>query len=72
MAIIQSMQNHGLGKTLLQFAENFCWQNNFTTLTLHARAYAMDFYLKQGYQICSEEFMEIGLPHVKMYKMVGF
>ena len=71
MAIIPSMQNLGLGRTLLQFAENYCWKNGYTTLTLHARFYAMDFYLKQGYQICSEEFMEIGLPHVKMHKTVG-
>lgn len=33
---------------------------------LEAQCYAVGFYEKEGFKVCSEEFLEDGIPHVKM------
>lgn len=33
---------------------------------IEAQCYAVGFYEKEGFQICSEEFLEDGIPHVQM------
>lgn len=68
MVIASDNQNQGLGQALLKFAESYCWKKSYRLLTLHARTTAVDFYIKQGYQICSDKFVEVGLPHFKMKK----
>lgn len=68
MVIQPEMQNMGLGKFLLNHVESYCWHKGYQSFELHARAYAIEFYQKQGYLIDSNEFYEIGLPHFKMIK----
>lgn len=33
---------------------------------IEAQTYAIGFYEREGFKICSEEFLEEGIPHVKM------
>ena len=33
---------------------------------LEAQTYAIPFYERLGFKVCSEEFLEDGIPHVKM------
>lgn len=33
---------------------------------LEAQTYAIGFYEREGFKVCSEEFLEDGIPHVKM------
>ena len=35
-------------------------------LYLEAQTYAIDFYKQFGFEVCSDEFLEDGIPHVKM------
>ena len=35
-------------------------------IVLKAQCYAVGFYAREGFAVCSEEFMEDGIPHVKM------
>ncbi len=35
-------------------------------IDIHAQSYAVGFYERAGFQVCSEEFMEDGIPHKKM------
>lgn len=35
-------------------------------IVLHAQCYAAGFYAREGFVVCSEEFLEDGIPHVKM------
>ena len=39
-------------------------------LYLEAQTYAIGFYAKEGFKVCSEEFLEDGIPHVKMRRKV--
>ena len=35
-------------------------------LYLEAQTYAIPFYERLGFKVCSDEFLEDGIPHVKM------
>lgn len=37
-----------------------------TTIYIEAQCYATGFYEREGFTICSEEFLEDGIPHVQM------
>lgn len=39
-------------------------------LTLHSQCHASGFYEKFGFTVCSEEFLEEGIPHVMMKKII--
>lgn len=39
-------------------------------LRLHSQTHAVGFYEKFGFKICSEEFLEEGVPHVEMELLV--
>ena len=36
------------------------------SILIEAQVYAIGFYEKLGFKVCSEEFLEDGIPHVKM------
>ena len=57
----------GLGRTLLkegikQIKEKF----NPSSIYIEAQCYATGFYEREGFVICSDEFLEDGIPHVEM------
>jgi predicted GNAT family N-acyltransferase len=68
MAVISGLQGKGIGKALIQFAENIAHDRGFKTICMHARKSAMGFYEKLGYEKLGEEFTEVTLPHFKMEK----
>ncbi len=68
MAVISGLQGKGIGKALIQFAENIARDRGFSTICMHARKSAMGFYEKLGYETSGDEFTEVNLPHFKMEK----
>ncbi|TWF45094.1 putative GNAT family N-acyltransferase [Chitinophaga polysaccharea] len=68
MAVSPALQGKGAGSEIIMFAETYARNNNFTVLTMHARKEAIGFYLKLNYEICGEEFTEVGIPHYEMRK----
>ena len=40
-------------------------------ICIEAQCYATGFYEREGFQICSEEFLEDGIPHVQMVLQLG-
>lgn len=68
MAVISGLQGKGLGKALIQFAENIARDRGYKTICMHARKTALGFYEKLGYEKIGEEFNEVTLPHYKMEK----
>ncbi len=69
MAVSKDFQGKGIGRQILQYAEQYAWDHGYTTLTMHARKYALNFYIKEGYVSFGEEFTEVGIPHFEMKKM---
>jgi predicted GNAT family N-acyltransferase len=68
MAVVNDVQGKGIGRALMQFAENLARDRGYKRITMHARKNAIGFYEKMGYKKFGDEFMEITIPHVVMEK----
>jgi len=68
MAVISGLQGKGIGRVLMQFAENISRDLNYKKLMMHARKTAAGFYEKLGYSKTGEEFFEVTIPHLVMEK----
>ena len=68
MAVLNDLQGKGVGRALMQFAENLARDRGYKTITMHARQNAIGFYEKMGYRKKGEEFEEITIPHYVMEK----
>jgi ribosomal protein S18 acetylase RimI-like enzyme len=63
-----TLQGKGIGRALMNFAENLARDRGYKRLTMHARKTAVGFYERLGYQISSPEFEEVTIPHYVMEK----
>ena len=68
MAVLNNLQGKGIGKAMMQFAENIARDRGFRKIMMHARKSATGFYEKLGYQVIGNEFEEVTLPHFVMEK----
>lgn len=68
MAVADDYQGKGIGKMLIDFAEQTAADNGFNKITLHARKTAVPFYEKLGYWVIGDEFIEVDIPHYEMEK----
>lgn len=68
MAVLNNLQGKGIGRALMQFAENIARDRGFRKITMHARKSAIGFYEKQGYAVAGDEFIEVTIPHYIMEK----
>lgn len=70
MAVLNDLQGKGIGKALMNFAENIARDRGYRKITMHARKNAQGFYEKMGYRKKGEEFHEITIPHYVMEKQL--
>jgi GNAT superfamily N-acetyltransferase len=70
MAVHDGLQGKGIGRVILNFAENVARDRGYKILSMHARQSAVGFYQKLGYQIRGEEFEEVTIPHYEMQKQL--
>lgn len=68
MAVLNDLQGKGVGRALMNFAENLARDRGFKTISMHARKGTTMFFEKMGYRITSPEFIEITIPHYIMEK----
>lgn len=68
MAVTSGLQGKGIGRVLLNFAENVARDKGYRKMTMHARKNALGFYEKLGYKVVGDEFIEVTLPHFAMEK----
>ena len=68
MAVLNDLQGKGIGRALMNFAENLARDRGYKMLSMHARKNAIGFYEKMGYTVASAEFNEITIPHYVMEK----
>lgn len=68
MAVSGSLQGKGIGRQMMQFAENVARDFGYKRITMHARDSAIGFYEKFGYKPEGGEFIEVSLPHHVMEK----
>lgn len=69
VAILEAYQGKKLGHALMQFILADLNQNpDITYAKLSSQTYAIPFYEKLGFVVCSEEYMDAGIPHQDMTK----
>jgi GNAT superfamily N-acetyltransferase len=68
MAVLNDLQGKGIGRALMNFAENLARDRGCKILCMHARKNAIGFYEKMGYKVKGDEFVEITIPHYVMEK----
>jgi len=66
MAVMNNLRGKGIGRALMNFAENIAMDLGYRTITMHARKTAIGFYEKLGYSVVGEEFFEVTIPHFEM------
>lgn len=68
MAVLNMLQGKGIGRALMNFAENIARDRGYKKVIMHARSNATGFYEKVGYKIKGDQFTEITIPHYLMEK----
>lgn len=66
MAVLKEWRGRGVGSALLQWLLAEARKLGLRQAVLNAQTYAAGFYTKFGFQAVGEEFMDAGIPHVKM------
>jgi predicted GNAT family N-acyltransferase len=70
MAVLPPYRLQGVGSALLHKLLDIARQQQLREVFLHAQIAAIAFYEKHGFTVCSDEFMDAGIPHVTMKKPV--
>lgn len=71
MAVQTDCHAQGFGQRILREIEKIFEKQSVNTFCLHARLTAIGFYEKSGYVVTGCEFVEVGILHVKMLKLIG-
>jgi len=70
MAVLNDLQGKGIGRALMNFAENLARDRGYKIIRMHARSNAVGFYEKVGYKVRGDQFIEITIPHYVMEKQL--
>ena len=70
MAVDPAARRRGVGLALLEAAERCAVAAGATTVTLHAQVAVQGLYLRGGYTPYGEPFVEEGIEHVSMEKLL--
>jgi predicted GNAT family N-acyltransferase len=66
MAVRKTARGSGVGGLLLQGLMAQAQARGDKTVVLGAQTHAAPFYVKHGFVVLGEEFIEAGIPHVEM------
>ena len=70
MAVLNALQGKGIGRALMNFAENIARDRGYKIVKMHARNNSIGFYEKVGYKKKGDEFIEVTIPHCVMEKLL--
>ena len=71
VAVSQEMQSLGIGRMIMEFAEDEARKRGCKEVHLHARRVVEGFYKRLGYHTYGEEFNQVNIPHIAMSKQVA-
>lgn len=70
VCVDSTIQQKGLGRNLVLNAEKWAIENHYNKMYCHARANVLPFYEKMAYKKIGNTFLEVGIPHFKMEKVL--
>ena len=66
MAVLKNARQAGVGGAILQALMRAAPAQGCTAIVLHAQSYVASFYARHGFVAAGAEFLEVGIPHVRM------
>ena len=66
MAVLAPWRGSGVGMALLCKALQVCRERGWRDIRLSAQIHAIPFYEKAGFVVCSEAYLDAGIPHRDM------
>jgi predicted GNAT family N-acyltransferase len=70
ICVLQEARKTGAGKAIMNAIEKYAREKDIHKLKLNAQTHAIPFYAGLGYEIVSEEFLDAGIPHKTMLKVL--
>ncbi|MEC2076874.1 GNAT family N-acetyltransferase [Metabacillus fastidiosus] len=70
ICILKDYRNKGAGSLIMEYLEKLASQKGLNRLKLNAQTKAIPFYERFEYKTVSELFMDAGIPHVTMIKII--
>ncbi|RJX37829.1 GNAT family N-acetyltransferase [Paenibacillus pinisoli] len=68
ICVLAQFRKHGIGAAVMEELEEVAREADLPKAKLHAQTQAAGFYERLGYKADSDEFMEEGIPHIRMIK----
>jgi predicted GNAT family N-acyltransferase len=70
ICVLKEKRKSGAGKVIMDRIEEYAKAQGIKGLKLNAQTHAIPFYNRLGYSIVSEEFLDAGIPHKAMKKIL--
>lgn len=67
MAVLATWRRHGVGTAIMQHLLNLARQQGFQQVSLSSQQSAIAFYRRLGFVPQGPGYLEVGIPHQKMY-----
>jgi len=71
MAVLREYRNKGIGSALLQSLIDIAKTHNLQRVYLYAQINAIKFYLNHQFTKYGKEFMDAGIPHIAMQRLIN-
>ena len=68
MAVLREWRGRGAGSALLTGLMDIARALGMRRVLLNAQVQALPFYLRHGFQAEGEEFLDAGIPHLRMWR----
>jgi predicted GNAT family N-acyltransferase len=70
ISVLKDFRGRSYGKKIIEAMEKRIITEGYQKAKLNAQTHAIDFYEKLDYKVISDEFMDAGIPHVTMIKVL--
>ena len=70
LVVRKSHRKRGLGRWMMDAALKTAAEKGYKKMLIEAQTYVVSFYENLGFEITSGEYMDAGIPHKKMRKML--
>jgi predicted GNAT family N-acyltransferase len=71
MAVLKEWRGCGVGTALLRHLLREAKTRGLAVTIVNAQTYAVDFYARFGFKLKGDEFLDAGIPHVRMLLQLG-
>ncbi|MSQ80357.1 MAG: GNAT family N-acetyltransferase [Candidatus Methylopumilus sp.] len=66
MAVLKEMRHQGVGRALIEKVMLTAKVNHLKSIAISAQCHAINFYMKFGFKIMSEIYLDVNIPHRDM------